>query len=259
MTNHFTFASWTTFDIVICFAGLGVFYSTDESNPAGSNGFDYKKSDATSVFWEVLRVFPPVRAFSYWSRRPLCAGLNRKQTDALNKPNGKSESCPLSAVDPETGYPPVNQYKGGYHTQINLATAMNDPAVWGSDADKFRPRAVKEYEKYSVAFAEPAVDNSVANGTMNRNCPATSMAIFIGKTFLELFNKGDWFADPHNPIKLKSGGGSDTGFTLYYRHNETNCREVLCNCMANGSDKELCGSAEMQCTECLKAKNYCRF
>lgn len=190
------------------FTGLGVLYSTDPSNPAGIAGFNYKKSEAASVFWEVVRLFTPVRSLPYWGRRPLCAGLTRKQTNALNKPNGKTEACPLSAVDPVTDYPPVNQYKGGYHTLINLATAMNDPAIWGQDANIFRPRPVKYYRKYSVAFAEPAVDNSVANGTMNRDCPARSMALFIGKTFLEIFNKSDWFGSENaNQIEIRWWGG----------------------------------------------------
>lgn len=189
----------------------------------------------------------------------MCDGLTRTQTDALSKPHGKTIACPLSAVDPQTGYPPVNQYKGGFQTLINLATAMNDPAIWGQDVKRFRLRPLTDYAKYSVAFAEPAVDMSVANGTMNRNCPASSMALFIGKTFLEIFNKSDWFVDPAKEIELKSGGGSNTVFTLYYRYKETNCRKILCKCGPKANDKEKCGSEEKQCEKCLKANNYCRF
>lgn len=240
---------------------LGVLYSTHLSNPAGPSGFSYNRSDAASVYWEVIRLFPPARAVPYWGRRPLCPGLNRTQTDSLNRPDGRTASCPLGGVDDATGYSRVNQYRGGFRTLINLATAMSDPAVWGGDAKLFRPRRLRKYNEHSVGFAEPAVDEAVRNGAMNRNCPARSLALLAGTTFLELFEKREWFVpqDAGKEIVMKPGDRADTTFTVYYRYNETNCRQVLCKCGPKQSGEKVCGPQERECEKCLKANKSCRF
>lgn len=173
--------------------GLGLLYSTDGTNPAP--GITYRKDQAAEFYWENIRYFPPVVGFPHWSTRPTCAGSNAEDTASLNKSDGKSEPCKLGAPSFFTGYPTVNQYLGGVRDVPNLALAMWDPKKWGDNSNQFVLRSKKEYDKNSVGFAEMAVDNHVAGGRMNRICPGRSLALMIGSTFFEEFNRTAWATD----------------------------------------------------------------
>jgi len=110
------------------------------------------------------------------------------------KPDGESGAC-KQGEPTSTGYPEVNQYLGGLREVPNLALAMSDPRKWGEDSDKFRLRPLEEYQKNSVAFAEMAVDDKVAEGRMNRVCPGKALGLLIGTTFFEEFDKTQWKTD----------------------------------------------------------------
>jgi len=170
--------------------GLGVLYSTSGSNPAP--GVTYAKDEAAQFYWENIRYFPPVVGFPHWSTRPTCAGSSAEDTAKLNKPNGKTQACALGEASFFTGYPTVNQYVGGVRAVPNLAIAMWDPRKWGDDSNEFVLRPLAEYDKYSVGFAEMAVNNSVAEGRMNRDCPGKSLALMIGTMFFEEFDQSLW-------------------------------------------------------------------
>jgi len=179
--------------------GLGVLYSTDASNPF--LGGAYAKSQAAQFYWESLRYFPPVVGFPHWEVPPTCAGLSAEQTLALRAPEGRSRACPFGAGT-ATGYPAVNQYKGGARVVPNLALAQRDPLKWGPDAGQFVLRDLQTYDHNSVGFAEMAVNAKVANGTMNMVCPGKSLALVIGSIFFELFDRTAWRAST-TAIKFK--------------------------------------------------------
>jgi len=106
--------------------------------------------------------------------------------------DGKIGTCTLGPTISSTGYPEVNQYQGGVRHVPNLALAMQDPAKWGSNAADFVIRPLEEYANNSVGFAEMAVNNDVAGGTMNRVCPGKDLALLIGSTFFTMFDKSKW-------------------------------------------------------------------
>eukprot|EP00928_Gymnodinium_smaydae_P046901 TRINITY_DN31272_c0_g1_i1.p1 TRINITY_DN31272_c0_g1~~TRINITY_DN31272_c0_g1_i1.p1 ORF type:complete len:579 (+),score=102.70 TRINITY_DN31272_c0_g1_i1:80-1738(+) len=170
--------------------GLATLYSTDASNPFAAK--EYAKNESLNFFWEALRYFPPVVGFPHWTTRPTCAGSTPEATAALNKPDGKSEACPLGSNNFFTGYPDVNQYAGGVRAVPNLAIAQRDPRKWGPDAASFRIRPLQDYSENSVGFAEMAVDSSVAGGAMNRVCPGKQLALMIGESFFRQFNRDEW-------------------------------------------------------------------
>eukprot|EP00171_Calliarthron_tuberculosum_P011132 IDg11132t1 len=187
---------------------LAVVFSKDKSNPAGKP-VTYAAEEALQIYWEAIRMFPPVVVLPYWSPRPKCAGLSVAETSALNAPDGKTAPCPLGKPDKHTGYPPVNQY--------------------GDEA---------------------AVDNSVAGGRMNRNCPGKALALLMGKTFLEMFRPSDWSVDHSKPIKINMGGPYVADFTMYLKEKVEKCRTDVCKCQEKG----LIG--RVTCRRCVKKKCY---
>lgn len=173
-------------------AGLAVLTSADPSNPAP--GTSYNRREAGQFAWEAIRYFAPVVGFPTWEVRPTCAGLTQEETLALNG----TQACPLGPVDPVTDFPPVNQAVGGRRLLAVLAAAQRDPSVWGPDAEEFKLRPLELYSQ-SVGFAEPARDDSVAGGKMNRNCPAKKLALMMGTTFFELFDVSKWVQNGDQP------------------------------------------------------------
>lgn len=129
-------------------------------------------------------------------------------------------------------------------------------------------RKKEMYETLGVGFAEQAVNESIANGGMNRNCPSKALALLLGKVFLSGFDKEDWFVSAgETDIRMRTGGLYTPGMTLLYARNETNCRMSRCEC-GSGSrvgdyskDKEgkVCRWTKGFCENCLKKNNYCRF
>lgn len=232
---------------------LAVAYSTDESNPAGGP-VTYAPADAAAMYWEAIRIFPPVVVFPYWSPRPTCVGLTPAQTAALAAPHGATRACPLGPLDARTGFPQVNQYADGVRMLPNIAMAMRDPTVWGDDAHVFRPREVALYANASVSFAEPAVDENVAGGGMNRACPGRSMALVMGTTFLRLFEKDSWFVDPKKSIRIKTGGPYVQDFTLYAKSSTHGCRMLTCGCHAEDDAEAAWPWETWSCNRCVKSK-----
>mmetsp|Transcript_107996 Transcript_107996/g.214542 ORF Transcript_107996/g.214542 Transcript_107996/m.214542 type:complete len:567 (-) Transcript_107996:236-1936(-) len=188
---------------------LGVLYSTDAGNPAP--GLTYEKDQALAFYWESIRFFPPVVGFPHWETRPTCSGSSAEETAKLNKSAGQSEPCKLGS-DTGAGYPKVNQYLGGTRHVPNLAIAQSDPRKWGPDAGKFVIRPVENYTQNSVGFAEMAVNNYVAGGRMNRVCPGKALALMIGTTFFEEFDKERWASS--DPITWKGTTPFVSAFTL---------------------------------------------
>jgi len=88
-----------------------------------------------------------------------------------------------------------NQYESGERKVLNLALAQKDPNVWGADAAKFRLRPFKSYHDHFVGFADFAYDDGVAQGKMNRNCPAKTLAIAMGTAWLEAWHQEEWCTD----------------------------------------------------------------
>lgn len=160
----------------------------------------------------------------------------------------------------------MNQYRGGRRTLLNLATALQDGGAWGRDAGVFKVRNRATYEKLGVGFAEQAVNESIANGGMDRKCPAKQLALLLGKVFLSVFEKEDWFVSVgETGFQMRTGGLYTPGMTLLYARNETNCLESKCKCGLSkmGSAKEdngrVCQWTKRFCNNCLKMNNYCRF
>eukprot|EP00931_Biecheleriopsis_adriatica_P064082 TRINITY_DN38935_c0_g1_i1.p1 TRINITY_DN38935_c0_g1~~TRINITY_DN38935_c0_g1_i1.p1 ORF type:complete len:571 (-),score=91.31 TRINITY_DN38935_c0_g1_i1:82-1794(-) len=173
-------------------SGLAIMYSTSSTNP--SPGYKIPNGKELDFFWECIRYIPPVYGFPHWElSRPVCIGLTAEETLALNGSEGETAACPKSPVDPQTGFPQVNQWMGGHRTILALNVAQKDPKVWGKGADtEFRVRPLKEYEEKSQGFAESAIDNSVNDGRSNRVCPGKDLALFVGKMFWEEFDVGAW-------------------------------------------------------------------
>jgi len=207
--------------------GLAVLFSTDAGNP--SQGITVTSATARQFYWENIRYFPAVVGFPHWTRRPTCEGESRSTTDARQKPNGGSQACPLGSADSGTGFPKVNQYQGGDRVVPNLALAGFDPKKWGADADLFKIRPLAEYAK-SLNFAEAAVDNSVAQGKMNRDCPGKELAIMIGEKFFQLFKKEDWVQPRSNIDFTKRPGAFTSDFQLSSKKMKEECREACPSC-----------------------------
>lgn len=224
-------------------------FSTDATNPAGKP-ITYAPKEALQLHWEAIRIFPPVVVFPYWNPRPQCAGLSVAETTALNAPNGETSPCPLGRPHKHTGFPVVNQYKGGMRWLPNIAIAQLDPDKWGEDASMFKLRPLEHYHKYSLGFAEAAVDESVAGGRMNRDCPGKALALLMGKTFLERFMPGEWLVDPSKPIKIKTGGPYVEDFTMFRKERVEKCRMDTCKCGEKGVLKRIA------CWRCVKNSCY---
>ena len=120
-------------------------------------------NDVLPLYYESMRFFAPVVGFPWWDPAP------ERATDDFG-----------------------SQFDGGHRTVLNLAFANRDPNVWGGDAHKFRVRPAAEYYEHFIGFAETAVDETVANGTMNRACPGKTTAIALGQAFLQNFNQSEW-------------------------------------------------------------------
>jgi len=187
--------------------GIAVLLSEHGSNPF--RGGSFARGEARNFFWEVLRFFPPASSFPLWEKRPTCAGLSEADTAALSRRDGETKACPLGAPDERTHFPKVNQYQGGERVVLSIALAQKDPKVWGPDADKFVVRELKEYEK-SLGFAEAAVDVGVAGGGMNRVCPGKDLALMIGSTFFELFDRSHYELSNAKDAPILIGGPSWT-------------------------------------------------
>jgi hypothetical protein len=171
--------------------GLGVLFSKSSSNPYPAASIP--DGQAMNFYWENIRYFPPVVGFPHWKTRPTCPRMSAEDTAKLNEPDGKTKACPFRKNNWFTGYPPVNQYvPGGVREVPNLALAQRDPKRWGTDASNFTLRPLNQYQRNSVGFAEMAVNNSVADGRMNRVCPGRSLALLIGSTFFQEFDKSKW-------------------------------------------------------------------
>ena len=132
-------------------------------------------NDVLPLYYESMRFFAPVVGFPWWDPAP------ERATDDFG-----------------------SQFDGGHRTVLNLAFANRDPNVWGGDAHKFRVRPAAEYYEHFIGFAETAVDETVANGTMNRACPGKTTAIALGQAFLQNFNQSEW----------ANTGNSSSEFTL---------------------------------------------
>eukprot|EP00440_Ansanella_granifera_P030629 gb/GFBE01033267.1/.p1 GENE.gb/GFBE01033267.1/~~gb/GFBE01033267.1/.p1 ORF type:complete len:553 (+),score=88.53 gb/GFBE01033267.1/:1-1659(+) len=181
-------------------SGLAVLYSTNPTNP--SPGYKIPEGEELSFYWETLRFMPPVYSFPHWEvSRPVCVNLSAEETLALNASEGRTQACPKQPVNPQTGFPSVNQWQGGHRVLLGLVSAMKDPAIWGPGADtEFRVRPLEDYNK-SVGFAEMAVDYDVDDGRANRDCPGKDLALLVGKIFWEEFDVNAWEAvDPDIPI-----------------------------------------------------------
>jgi len=203
--------------------GLGLLFDSSENSPAQSN-IQYNKDKALEFYWESIRFFPPVVGFPHWRTRPTCAGSTADETAKLNKSDGKTEPCKLGS-NTWAGYPEVSQYEGGARHIPNLAIAMSDPRKWGSDSAKFKIRPLSDYNNYSVGFAEMAVDNKVAGGRMNRICPGKELALMIGKTFFEEFDKDLWTTS--DSISWKVSTPFVGSFTLTAKRDKSSSAKVV--------------------------------
>merc|ERR1712110_1226240 len=117
----------------------------------------------SAFFWESIRFFPPVLGFPWWTQKPEIA------------------TCTDDPVS-------CNQFNGGVREIQLLGLGQRDPNAWGMDASLFRVRRVSEYAK-SVGFADFAKDDSIANGAMNRNCPAKKLALQLGIAWFKAFDQ----------------------------------------------------------------------
>lgn len=234
--------------------GIAVLFSTHGSNPFRRGSFS--RDQALSFYWENIRFFPPVVGFPHWEKRPTCAGLTEAQTAALSKPDGRTEACPLGARDASTNFPRVNQYQGGKRVTPVLALAQKDPKKWGNDAHRFVLRGLREYETKSLGFAEGAVDQSVAAGGMDRVCPGKDLALMIGATFFELFDKSDW-AQPRLPIEFTGGPSYISTFTLSSKRMVRSCNEVCPDCSASCPlVRATCESDKAHCWVCKRCRTH---
>jgi hypothetical protein len=120
-------------------------------------------TDPAAFFYESIRFFPPVVGFPWWTTPPERASDDTK-----------------------------SQAKGGVRKILNLALANKDPNAWGGDAHQFRVRSHTAYAKNFVGFADYAYDQSVADGKMNRNCPAKQLALQMGKAFFTEWDQEGW-------------------------------------------------------------------
>eukprot|EP00933_Yihiella_yeosuensis_P034352 TRINITY_DN27849_c0_g1_i1.p1 TRINITY_DN27849_c0_g1~~TRINITY_DN27849_c0_g1_i1.p1 ORF type:complete len:558 (+),score=88.28 TRINITY_DN27849_c0_g1_i1:55-1728(+) len=173
-------------------SGLAILYSTSSTNPSPS--FKIPKGKELEFFWETIRFIAPVYGFPHWSKRPTCPGLTSEETEALNKDEGRSASCPLGPVNPDTDFPLHSQWEGGYRVLLSLKDAQTDPKAWGSNAHEFVLRPLEDYNKKSMGFAEMATDPSVDNGNSDRVCPGKELALITGKIFWEEFDASAWKA-----------------------------------------------------------------
>jgi hypothetical protein len=119
--------------------------------------------DPATFFYESIRFFPPVVGFPWWTTPPERASDDTK-----------------------------SQTAGGVRKILNLALANKDPNAWGSDAHQFRVRKHSDYAQNFVGFADYAYDNSVAEGKMNRHCPAKQLALQMGKAFFTEWDQEGW-------------------------------------------------------------------
>lgn len=215
---------------------LALLYSTSPNNPArqsATEGFTYAAGEEMQFYWEVIRMFPGVDSVPFWDVRPLCNGLDRDATDALNKPDGQTDACPLGEMDNRTGTPDINSYTGGRRWVLSLILALRDPAVWGPDAHKFRLRSLETYEKNSVSFLEMAKDPSVADGRADRTCPGRSLALLMARSFLKAFNKEEWANSPNSEIGLKGSVPFIKPYALFPKRIIQECMEKTCKCTEN--------------------------
>lgn len=184
--------------------GTAILFSKHESNPYPQATIPSTPSGPLQFFWEVLRVFPPVAGFPRWETRPTCPGMSRRETAQLQAGGGKSRPCPRQR-GLLGSYPKQNQYIGGKRKVLMLALGMEDPAVWGSDAQKFRLREMSTYNEFGgIGFAQMAKDPTVANGNMDRNCPGQDLALLMGKIWFETFRPSEWTFD--NPANVSFQG-----------------------------------------------------
>lgn len=117
----------------------------------------------SEFLYESMRIFAPVVGFPWWTTFP-------------------------KRADDESAL----QTEGGVRKVLNLALANLDPNAWGQDAHKFQPKTMDEYHEKFVGFADFAVNNSVAEGKMNRKCPGKNLALTMGKIWLEEFEQDRW-------------------------------------------------------------------
>lgn len=120
-------------------------------------------TDPSAFFYESIRFFAPVVGFPWWTTPP------ERATDDTK-----------------------SQAKGGVRKILNVALANKDPNAWGEDAHQFRVRSHAAYANNFVGFADYAYDNSVADGKMNRNCPAKQLALQMGKAFFTEWDQEGW-------------------------------------------------------------------
>jgi hypothetical protein len=120
-------------------------------------------ADPAAFFYESIRFFPPVVGFPWWTTPPERASDDTK-----------------------------SQAAGGVRKVLNLALANKDPNAWGADAHQFRVRRHADYANNFVGFADHAYDYSVAEGKMNRNCPAKQLALQMGKAFFTEWEQEGW-------------------------------------------------------------------
>lgn len=212
---------------------VALLYSASPMNPARksrSEGFTYEQGKELQFFWESMRFFPPVDSVPFWDVRPLCNGLDRHATDALNKPHGQADACPLGPADNRTGFPDMNVYAGGRRWLLSLALSLRDPTVWGTDASEFRLRPLDVYEKYSTAFAEMAEDPNVADGGADRSCPGRKLALLFASSFLSVFQKEHWSTSPNSPIVLQQAVPYVKPYALFPKRVIQECMEKACKC-----------------------------
>lgn len=119
--------------------------------------------NAAEFFYESIRFFPPVVGFPWWTTPP-------------ERANDDTRS----------------QTTGGVRKVLNLALANKDPNAWGGNAHQFHVREAHEYSSKFVGFADDAWDNQVAGGKMNRNCPAKTLALQMGKAFFNEWDQAGW-------------------------------------------------------------------
>lgn len=183
-------------------AGLGVLFSRSSSKPRAE--VDVAPGTEPQFFWECLRFFPPVYGVPYWTTRPTCQGQTALDTRGLNQTYGMTKPCPAQDASGRTGFPPTNQWQGGQRVVLDVGRAQHDPGRWGDDAGDFKLRPMADYEANSVGFAEMARDPEVAGGLNDRSCPARALALAVGATFFEVFERTEWTVSDPNAIEMDS-------------------------------------------------------
>jgi len=160
-------------------------------------GYKLSSDDTKGLlfYYEALRFFAPVVGFPWWTTPPAVATDDTK-----------------------------GQFSEGSKRKVlNLAMAQKDPNAWGADSHKFRVRTLQEYKDKFVGFANQAVDSTVANGAMNRACPAIDLAMQMGKAWFSAHDQDGWctqdtptykeatpFVDAFTLFKGKKPGASCT-------------------------------------------------